>query len=80
MDALIKAAAQLFQQHGVDGFRIDAIKHLNWGWQYSLANSIYTFGDSFLLASGFRMVLPIRSIAIRTSTPTRAASRCWIFL
>jgi hypothetical protein len=29
---------------GVDGFRIDAIKHLDWGWQYSLANSIYTFG------------------------------------
>jgi glycosidase len=27
----MKAAAQLFQQHGVDGFRIDAIKHLNVG-------------------------------------------------
>lgn len=54
MDAYLKAAAQLFQQHGVDGFRIDAIKHLNWGWQYSLANSIYTFGDSFLFGEWFQ--------------------------
>ena len=38
----------------VDGFRIDAIKHLNWGWQYSLANSIYTFGDSFLFGEWFQ--------------------------
>jgi glycosidase len=54
MDAYLKAAAQLFQQHGADGFRIDAIKHLNWGWQYSLANSIYTFGDSFLFGEWFQ--------------------------
>jgi glycosidase len=54
MDAYLKAAAQLFQQHGVDGFRIDAIKHLNWGWQYSLANSIYTYGDSFLFGEWFQ--------------------------
>jgi glycosidase len=39
---------------GVDGFRIDAIKHLDWGWQYSLANSIYTFGDSFLFGEWFQ--------------------------
>ncbi|HEU4796795.1 MAG TPA: alpha-amylase family glycosyl hydrolase, partial [Pyrinomonadaceae bacterium] len=54
MDAYLKAAAQLMQQHGVDGFRIDAVKHLNWGWQYSLANSIYTFGDSFLFGEWFQ--------------------------
>lgn len=54
MDAYMKASAQLFQQHGVDGFRIDAIKHLGWGWQYSLANSIYTFGDSFLFGEWFQ--------------------------
>ena len=54
MDGYMKAAAQLFQQHGVDGFRIDAIKHLTWGWQYSLANSIYTYGDSFLFGEWFQ--------------------------
>ena len=54
MDAYLKAAAQLFQQHGVDGFRVDAVKHLNWGWQYSLANSIYTYGDSFLFGEWYQ--------------------------
>ncbi|MGH9906933.1 MAG: alpha-amylase family glycosyl hydrolase [Pyrinomonadaceae bacterium] len=54
MDAYMKAAAQLFQQHGADGFRIDAIKHLGWGWQYSFANSIYTYGDSFLFGEWFQ--------------------------
>ncbi len=54
MDAYMKAAAQLFQQHGVDGFRIDAVKHVTWGWQYSLANSIYTYGDSFLFGEWFQ--------------------------
>jgi len=48
MDAYMKASAKLFQDHGVDGFRIDAIKHITWGWQYSLANSIYSYKDSFL--------------------------------
>src|SRR5216683_120836 len=38
IDGYLKAAAQQFQQHGVDGFRIDAVKHATWGWEYSLAN------------------------------------------
>jgi glycosidase len=54
MDAYMKAAAQLFQQHGVDGFRIDAVKHVTWGWQYSLANSIYTNSDSFLFGEWYQ--------------------------
>ncbi|HZI17690.1 MAG TPA: alpha-amylase family glycosyl hydrolase [Pyrinomonadaceae bacterium] len=54
IDAYLKSAAQLLQQHGVDGFRIDAIKHLNWGWQYSLANSIHTYGDSFLFGEWYQ--------------------------
>lgn len=55
IDAYLKASAQLFQQHGVDGFRIDAVKHSGWGWQYSLANSIYTYGDSFLFGEWFQV-------------------------
>jgi glycosidase len=54
VDAYLKAAAQLFQQHGVDGFRIDAVKHVTWGWEYSLANSVYTYGDSFLFGEWYQ--------------------------
>ena len=54
IDGYLKAAAQLFQQHGVDGFRIDAVKHVTWGWEYSFANSIYTYGDSFLFGEWFQ--------------------------
>ncbi|HEX8502495.1 MAG TPA: alpha-amylase family glycosyl hydrolase [Pyrinomonadaceae bacterium] len=54
VDAYVKASAKLFQDHGVDGFRIDAIKHITWGWQYSLANSIYTYKDSFLFGEWYQ--------------------------
>jgi glycosidase len=54
VDGYLKAAAQAFQQHGVDGFRIDAVKHVTWGWEYSFANSIYTNGDSFLFGEWFQ--------------------------
>ena len=54
VDAYLKSSAQLFQQHGVDGFRIDAVKHNTWGWEYSLANSIYSFGDSFVFGEWYQ--------------------------
>jgi glycosidase len=54
IDGYLKSAAQLFQQHGVDGFRIDAIKHVTWGWEYSLTNSIYTYGDSFIFGEWYQ--------------------------
>src|SRR5947209_1305320 len=54
VDAYLKASAQAFQQHGVDGFRIDAVKHVTWGWEYSFANSVYTFGDSFLFGEWYQ--------------------------
>lgn len=54
VDGYLKAAAQLLQQHGVDGFRIDAVKHVNWGWEYSFANSIYSYGDSFLFGEWYQ--------------------------
>jgi glycosidase len=54
IDGYLKAAAQLFQQHGVDGFRIDAIKHITWGWEYSFANSVYTNGDSFMFGEWYQ--------------------------
>jgi glycosidase len=54
VDAYLKASAQLLQQHGVDGFRVDAVKHVSWGWEYSFANSIYTYGDSFLFGEWYQ--------------------------
>lgn len=48
IDIYLKSATRLFQQHGVDGFRIDAIKHANWGWLYSFVNDIYTNRPSFV--------------------------------
>jgi len=47
VDAYLKSAAQVFQQHHVDGFRVDAIKHATWGWLYSFINSIYSTADTF---------------------------------
>lgn len=48
IDNYLKTAAQTFQSHGVDAFRLDAIKHVTWGWQYSFANSVLTNNRSFL--------------------------------
>lgn len=48
VDSLLKGAVTNLQNHGVDGFRIDATKHVNWGWQYSLSNTIYTNKSSFV--------------------------------
>jgi glycosidase len=53
IDGYLKDAAGLFQQHGVDGFRIDGVKHLPPGWTASLANSINTGGDSFLFGEWY---------------------------
>lgn len=48
IDGYLKTAIHQFQSHGADGFRLDAIKHVTWGWEYSLANSVYNQAPSFL--------------------------------
>jgi len=53
VDSYLKAAMQQLQQHGVDGFRIDAVKHVTWGWEYSMANSAFSFGPSFFFGEWF---------------------------
>jgi len=53
VDAYLKAALQQLQQHGVDAFRIDAVKHVTWGWEYSMVNSAFTFGPSFFFGEWF---------------------------
>lgn len=39
VDKYLKDSLTLFLAHGVDGFRLDAVKHANWGWEYTFANS-----------------------------------------
>ncbi len=40
VDTYLKGAITQLLSHGADGFRFDAIKHVNWGWQYSLENTV----------------------------------------
>ena len=47
IDSYLKAAIQQLQQHGVDAFRIDAVKHVTWGWEYSMSNAAFSYGGSF---------------------------------
>jgi glycosidase len=48
IDAYLKSAAMQLQSHHVDAFRLDAVKHVTWGWEYSFANSVFSSGPSFL--------------------------------
>ena len=40
LDSYLKTAVENFLAHGVDGFRFDAALETNWGWEYSLENTI----------------------------------------
>ncbi len=48
IDSYLKTAVEQFQAHGADGFRLDALKHATWGWEYSFANAVYSNKPSFL--------------------------------
>jgi glycosidase len=48
VDAYLKSAAARLQSHHVDAFRLDAIKHVTWGWEYSFANAVFNNAPSFL--------------------------------
>jgi len=48
VDGYLKSALVQFMQHGTDGFRLDAVKDVTWGWEYSLANAAFTAGPTFL--------------------------------
>jgi glycosidase len=48
VDAYLKNAAAQLQNHHVDAFRLDAIKHVTWGWEYSFANAVSRNAPSFL--------------------------------
>lgn len=48
IDAYLKNAAAQLQSHHVDAFRLDAVKHVTWGWEYSYANTVFNNAPSFL--------------------------------
>jgi glycosidase len=47
IDGYLKTAIAQLVQHGVDAFRLDAVKDVTWGWEYSFANSVFTSNGSF---------------------------------
>lgn len=53
-DSQLKSAAALLAKHGVDGFRIDAVKHATWGWQYSMVNSMHVDTETFVFGEWFQ--------------------------
>lgn len=72
MDEYLKAAARRFQEHGADGFRIDGVKHVTWGWQYSFANSVYSSGDSFIFGEWYLEDPPVQGAMRRFFAYLRA--------
>lgn len=48
IDGYLKSAAAQLQAHKTDAFRLDAVKHATWGWEYSYANSVFNMAPSFL--------------------------------
>lgn len=48
IDSYLKEAAVDLINHGVDGFRIDAIKHMTMGWQMSLSDTIFQNKDVYM--------------------------------
>lgn len=48
IDAYLKSAAAQLQSHHADAFRLDAVKDVTWGWQYSFANSVFNNAPAFL--------------------------------
>jgi len=40
VDKYLKDSLAQFMAHGADGFRFDAVKHVNWGWEYSMTSSV----------------------------------------
>lgn len=53
IDNYLKTAMRQFQAHGADGFRLDAVKHVTWGWEYSMANSVFNNAPSFLFGEWY---------------------------
>jgi glycosidase len=49
VDRYLKGAVTNLLDHGADGFRFDAVKDVNWGWEYSLENTVANWSGSATL-------------------------------
>src|SRR4051794_15981495 len=54
VDGYLRAALLQFAQHGVDAFRIDAAKHITWGWEYAMNNAIFNNAPSFIFGEWYQ--------------------------
>ncbi len=54
IDSYLKGAMTQLQSHGADAFRIDAVKHITWGWEYSMANTAFANAPSFFFGEWFQ--------------------------
>lgn len=54
MDGYLKASLLKLAQHGVDAFRVDAAKHITWGWESSMDNAIFNNAPSFVFGEWFQ--------------------------
>jgi glycosidase len=54
VDGYLKASLVTLAQHGVDAFRIDAAKHITWGWEYSMNNAIFNNAPSFIFGEWYQ--------------------------
>jgi len=53
VDEYLKTAMANFLHHKADAFRLDAVKHVNWGWQYSLLDALNSKGNPFVFGEWF---------------------------
>lgn len=54
VDAYLRAALLLLAQHGVDAFRIDAVKHATWGAEHARNNAIFNNAPSFIFGEWYQ--------------------------
>lgn len=53
VDSYFKEAINLWLDYGVDGIRVDAVKHMPMGWQSNWLSSIYTHKPVFVFGEWF---------------------------
>lgn len=53
VDGILKTDANYWMDQGVDGIRVDAVKHMTPGWQQSLADSVLAHKDATLFGEWY---------------------------
>ncbi|SHL91729.1 Glycosidase [Anaerosporobacter mobilis DSM 15930] len=53
VDTYMKEAIQKWLDYGVDGIRVDAVKHMSAGWQKNWLSSIYSYKPVFVFGEWF---------------------------